>query len=152
MAGYVIFVLLLVGAAVLARSALYRPKPKPQEPMLSHNAYFTVQKLPAEKKAERVAALVHACKEHLSGHPGTVWFMAGTRAGELQTGISDVEFDVALHLVFKSKVAFEAYKTSERRQKFIQEHQVLWEAVRAFTFHVGAMSRDEVPIENKTKG
>src|SRR5262245_20020910 len=64
--------------------------------MLAHNVYFALKdKSPAAK-----AALVAACKKYLTGHPGTVFFAAGTLAEELQREVNVRDFDVALHLVF----------------------------------------------------
>ena len=69
--------------------------------MLSHDVYFSLKDNSPEAKRKLVAA----CKKYLSGHPGEVFFAAGTLAEEISWDISDRDFDVALHIVFKDKAA-----------------------------------------------
>ena len=66
--------------------------------MLSHDVYFTLhESTPAAR-----AKLVAACKKYLTGHPGEVFFAAGTLCEDLRRPVNDVAFDVALHVVFKT--------------------------------------------------
>ena len=46
--------------------------------MLGHMVYFTLH----DHSTEAIQVLVDACREYLSGHPGTVFFSAGTLMGE----------------------------------------------------------------------
>ena len=63
--------------------------------MLAHDVYFTLnESTPANR-----AKLVAACKKYLTGHPGEVFFAAGTLCEDLRRPVNDVAFDVALHLV-----------------------------------------------------
>src|SRR5687768_15092383 len=69
------------------------------QPMLSHDVYFSLKDNSAAAKQKLIAA----CKKYLSKHPGTVFFAAGTLVDELKRPVNDLEFDVALHIVFKDK-------------------------------------------------
>ena len=121
---------LLVGAAVLA-SARAAEKEK-QKTMLAHMVYFSlVDNSPAE-----IDKLVASCHKYLSGHPGTVFFAAGTLAKELDRPVNDREFDVALHVVFQDKAAHDLYQKAERHLKFIEENKANWKKVRVFDSQV----------------
>lgn len=95
---------------------------------VAHNVFFSlVDNSPAAQEK-----LVVACKEYLSGHPGTVFFFAGTRAEEFQREVNDREFAVALVVVFESKAAHDQYQAAERHLKFIAENKSNWKKVRVF--------------------
>ncbi|MBM4010783.1 MAG: Dabb family protein [Planctomycetota bacterium] len=97
-------------------------------PQLSHAVYFTLR----DRTPEAAARLVAACREHLTGHPGTVYFSAGTRAPEYDREVNDREHDVALVIVFESHAAHDAYQDAERHRRFIAENATGWAQVRVF--------------------
>jgi hypothetical protein len=100
--------------------------------MLAHTIFFSlVDNSPAAKQR-----LVAACRKQLSGHPGTVFFAAGTRAEEFQWSVSDLDFDVALYLVFSDKASQDAYQDSARHQQFLDENEANWKTLRAFDAYV----------------
>ena len=100
--------------------------------MLAHNVYFSMHdNSPAGKKK-----LVDACKKYLAGHPGTVFFAAGTLAEGLDRSVNDLDFDVALHLVFKDQAAHDAYQEAPAHHKFIEECKANWKKVRVFDSEV----------------
>lgn len=116
-----------------------------EERMLAHDVYFQLKdNSPAAQKA-----LVDACKKYLSGHPGTVWFAAGTLAGELKRDVNDRDFDVALYVVFKDKAAHDKYQTAEKHLKFIEENKANWKKVRVFDAYLDATSHGDVPAGAK---
>ena len=96
--------------------------------MLAHNVYFTLK----DPSDEARSSLVHACKLLLTDHPGTVFFACGTLEPELAREVNDREFDVALHLVFESRAAHDAYQDSPRHQRFLEENRAGWSRVRVF--------------------
>ena len=96
--------------------------------MLSHDVYFTLK----DKSPRAVEALVAACKKYLAGHPGTVFFAAGTLEPELARPVNDRDFDVALHVVFQDRAAHDAYQTAPRHQQFVAEQKDAWAKVRVF--------------------
>jgi hypothetical protein len=96
--------------------------------LLSHDVYFSLKdSSPAAKKK-----LVDACKKYLSGHPGEVFFAAGARVEELDRGVNDKDFDVALHIVFKNKGSHDQYQDAKRHKQFIEENRDNWKKVRVF--------------------
>lgn len=103
--------------------------------MLSHDVYFSLTDASPAAKGK----LVEACKKYLSGHPGTVFFAAGTLVAELDRPVNDRDFDVAIHVVFKNKAAHDVYQTAERHLKFIEENKANWKKVRVFDSYVEQM-------------
>ncbi len=99
-----------------------------EERMLAHDVYFSLKDNSPQAKGK----LVVACKKYLTDHPGTVRFAVGTLAGEMKRDVNDRDFEVALHLVFKSKAAHDQYSKAERHLKFIEENKDNWKRVRVF--------------------
>jgi hypothetical protein len=100
--------------------------------MLAHNVYFSL----SDNSDAAKEKLVAACKKHLSGHPGTVFFAAGTLANDCDRPVNDRDFDVGLHVVFKNKAAHDQYAKAERHLKFIEENKDNWKKVRVFDSYV----------------
>ena len=96
--------------------------------MLGHMVYFTLK----DNSQAAIDAMIVACKKHLSDHPGTVLFAAGTRVPDLTREVNDREFDVALHVVFESREAHDQYQVHERHTQFIEENKANWAKVRVF--------------------
>lgn len=96
--------------------------------MLAHMVYFSLKDpTPANKQK-----LVAACKKYLSKHPGEVFFAAGTLCEELKRPVNDLDFDVALHIVFADKKAQDVYQDAPRHLEFINENKDSWKKVRVF--------------------
>ncbi len=98
------------------------------ERQLAHVVFFTLH----ESSPGNRAALVAACDKYLSGHPGTIYYSAGTLNDELARPVNDRGFDVALHVVFESKAAHDAYQQDPRHLRFIEENKPNWKQVRVF--------------------
>src|SRR5262245_34938988 len=96
--------------------------------MLAHNVFFTLK----DHSHEARSALVAACKRYLKGHPGTLFFACGTLEETLSRPVNDRDFDVALHLVFDSKVSHDAYQESARHAAFVKENHASWAKARVF--------------------
>jgi hypothetical protein len=97
-------------------------------PLLAHNVYFALQDNSPEARQQQV----EACKKHLTGHPGTLFFAAGLLAEELARPVNDRDFDVALHIIFESQAAHDRYQAAARHQQFIDENRANWKKVRVF--------------------
>jgi hypothetical protein len=98
------------------------------EPLLAHNVYFALKDhSPAARQR-----LLEAIRKYLTGHPGTVFFAAGTLAEGLNRPVNDRDFDVALHVVFANQAAHDAYQAAPLHQQFIRENQDAWTRVRVF--------------------
>lgn len=109
------------------------------EPQLAHMVYF---KLKESSPAGR-EKLVAACQKYLSGHEGVVYFSAGVLAEELKREVNDLDFDVALNLVFESKAAHDKYQEHARHVKFVEENRETWAKVRVFDSYVKTTSSGE---------
>jgi quinol monooxygenase YgiN len=116
--------LALVG---LSPASTVRANNTESEMMLVHNVFFTVR----DRSPEHAAQLVAACDKWLTGHPGTVFYAAGTLS-DLDREVNDRDFDVGLHLVFENREAHDKYQVSERHQQFIEQNRHLWTKVRVF--------------------
>ena len=101
---------------------------EPSQPMLAHDVYFSLKDNSPQAKEK----LIVACKKYLTDHPGTVWFAVGPLADEMKREVNDRDFDVALHLVFKSKADHDEYSKAERHMRFIEENKENWKKVRVF--------------------
>ena len=96
--------------------------------MLAHIVYFTLK----DHSPEAIEKMVAACRMYISDHPGTVHFSAGTRATEYARPVNDQDFHVALHVIFDSTAAHDAYQVAPRHQQFIEENKPNWAKVRVF--------------------
>ena len=100
--------------------------------MLSHQVFFTVK----GRERQRAENLVAACKQYLTGHPGTVFFAAGLRADGYERPVNDLDYDVALNIVFDTRENHDAYQEAERHLQFIDEQMDHWQTVRVFDAEV----------------
>ena len=96
--------------------------------MLAHNVFFSLK----DKSEASRSRLLDACRKHLTGHPGTVFFACGTLQEELTRPVNDRAFDVALHIVFESKAAHDTYQDAPRHHAFVEENRDGWASVRVF--------------------
>jgi hypothetical protein len=124
-----VIVLMMAGLALVAVSQIGRAAEEARAAkMLAHNVYFSLNDASPAARAK----LVEACKKHLSGHPGTVFFAAGTMAEECNRPVNDRDFEVSLHVIFKDKASQDVYQTAARHLKFIEENKDNWKKVRVF--------------------
>src|SRR5215212_4651070 len=86
-------------------------------PQLAHMVYF---KLKDSSEAAR-KKLLDACHKYLTKHDGEVYFSAGVLAQDLKREVNDLDWDVALVIVFKDKAAHDKYQTHPRHEDFIKE-------------------------------
>jgi Stress responsive A/B Barrel Domain len=98
------------------------------EPMLVHNVFFTLK----ERTPEERKKFVEACKKYLTKHEGEVFFSAGPLCEDLKRDLNDLDFDVALTIVFKNKAAHDKYQDHKRHLEFIKENKDRWKKVRVF--------------------
>jgi hypothetical protein len=96
--------------------------------LLAHNVYFSLH----DRSAPACERLVQACRALLVGHPGIVFFACGTLAGHLRREVNDLDFDVALHIVFADSAAHDAYQAAPTHLQFIAENKDSWKRVRVF--------------------
>ena len=100
--------------------------------MLAHNVFFSLK----DKSPEAKAKVINSAKTHLTGHAGTVFFAVGDLATELNRPVNDLDFDVALHIVFADKASHDIYQEAPRHHLFIDECKEGWAKVRVFDSYV----------------
>jgi hypothetical protein len=99
------------------------------ELQLAHMVFFTLKEhAPAAR-----AKLAASCRKYLAGIEGVVYFSVGTAADDSdEPGVSVHDFDVALHTVFTSKDAKNAYLKHSDHVKFVEENRDSFAKVRVF--------------------
>jgi hypothetical protein len=95
---------------------------------LIHNVYFTL----TDRSDTAIASLIAACNKYLTKQPGIQFFAAGKLAKDLNREVNDLNWDVALHLVFATPEHQAAYQTDAMHQQFIAENKANWAKVRVF--------------------
>ena len=99
-----------------------------KEPMIGHMVYFQL----SDNSPAAVAKMVAACDKYLKGHPGEAFYAAGSLAKDFNRSVNDRDWDVALHLAFKSKADHDKYADAPRHLQFIEENKAGWKKVRVF--------------------
>ncbi|MEL6858979.1 MAG: Dabb family protein [Pseudomonadota bacterium] len=117
--------ILLGTLALTAGPALADDTPSP---LLTHSVFFDLKM----DDADSVQALVDGCYEYLAPHDGIVYFSAGARHADYQREVNDLNFDVALTIVFENTAAQDAYQITEPHLEFIEVFNENWESVRVF--------------------
>ncbi|HEY1378643.1 MAG TPA: Dabb family protein [Gemmataceae bacterium] len=97
-------------------------------PMIGHMVYFTL----TDNSPAKVHELVGACEKYLSKHPGEAYFATGPRAKTPDRNVVVKDWDVALHIVFKTMADYERYADAPRHKQFIDENKANWKQVRVF--------------------
>ncbi|MFI4876425.1 MAG: Dabb family protein [Blastopirellula sp. JB062] len=101
---------------------------------IAHNVYISLK----DSSDEAKEAMIAQCNEYLSGHPGCIFYAAGLVTPELNRPVNDRDFDVALHVIFDSLEAQNAYQVAERHVQFVEANQDKWAKVRVFDSTVGS--------------
>jgi hypothetical protein len=96
--------------------------------MIAHNVFFKL----TDNSPEAKAKMVHSAKTHLTAHAGVLFFAVGELAKELNRPVNDMDFDIALHIVFPDQAHHDLYQEAPRHKKFIEECQPNWGKVRVF--------------------
>jgi hypothetical protein len=96
--------------------------------MLAHNVFFSLR----DKSPEAKAKLINSAKMYLTAHAGVLFFAVGELAEELNRPVNDLDFDVALHIVFANKADHDLYQDAPRHNKFVEECKEGWAKVRVF--------------------
>jgi len=100
--------------------------------MLAHNVYFSLN----DSSPAAINRMVGACHKYLKDHPGVVFYAAGKLVPDLARPVNDLNFDVALHVVFSDRAAHDAYQVAPDHKTFIDENKPSWKQVRVFDSYV----------------
>ena len=99
---------------------------------LLHDVYFALN----DNSTTAQAKLVKDCYTYLSHHPGVVFFAAGPRVESHAREVNVRDWDVSLHIVFKSKEYHDQYQNAPNHHKFIEENRENWKGVRVFDSYI----------------
>ena len=102
------------------------------EPQLAHMVFFKLK----DNSTANQAKLVASCDKYLNEHEGIIYYSAGARVSDLKRPVNDQDFDVALHVVFKTRAAHDKYQSNPRHLQFIKENNNFWSNVRVFDSYV----------------
>ena len=103
------------------------------ESMLALMVYFTL----LDASEENMQQMLAACHKYLTGHPGVVFYGAGTCATCYDRPVNDRDVHVALHIVFSDRKAHDAYQVAPAHEQFISEGKPNWKQGRVFDSDVG---------------
>jgi len=101
---------------------------KQKSSKLVHDVYFTLN----DDSETARSKLVEDCYKYLSNHPGMVFFAAGELVESHERDVNIRDWQVSLHIVFKSKDYHDQYQKAPDHQKFIEENKENWNTVRVF--------------------
>ena len=104
------------------------------EGKLAHMVFFTLK----DKSNGAKEKLVSSCRKYLADHEGVLHFSVGTIAEDVKEPVSDRDFDVALHLIFRDKEAGANYLKSDRHQQFVEANKETFAKVRVFDSYLAA--------------
>ncbi len=94
----------------------------------------------ADRNPALMSKYIDACKRYLSGHAGQVLFAVGPRDIEIQRDVSALDFDVAMHIVFENRDAYDAYAADPRHEEFITETAGMSTGRRVFDSYLTSMT------------
>ena len=100
---------------------------------IAHMVFFKLKDRTPAGRDKLVAAL----DKLAAAVDGVAYYSAGVLTEtNHEPAVSDREFDVALHLVFKDAAAHKAYLPHPAHKKFIEEHKASFAGVRVFDSEV----------------
>ena len=91
-----------------------------------HNVFFTLE----DSSPERIASLLRDCHTYLKPQIGIESFVAGERATDCNRDVNDVDFHVALTILFRDRASHDAYQVNESHNAFVERHKENWADVR----------------------
>ena len=96
--------------------------------MIVHNVFFTLN----DPTPENISVLISACHKWLPNHDGIIFYAAGSLCHELRREVNDLDYHVALHIIFSDMSAHDAYQVSSNHKAFIELNKAGWMKVRVF--------------------
>ncbi len=99
---------------------------------IAHMVFFKLKDRTPAGRDKLVAAL----DKLAAAVDGVAYYSAGVIGENHEPAVSDREFDVALHLVFKDAAAHKAYLPHPAHVKFIDQNKADWAGVRVFDSEV----------------
>lgn len=95
---------------------------------IAHCVFFTLH----DPSPANIDALITSCDEHLTDHPGVLFYGAGKRGESFTRPVNDAEYHVGLHVMFEDMAAHDAYQASPRHVAFLEANKPTWAKIRVF--------------------
>ena len=125
-------ILLALAALMVAGCAGPFAADRAKAPALAHNVYFTLN----DNSPAARARLVADCYTYLKDHPGVTFFAAGEMVEAHARDVNVRDWDVGLHVVFKTKDHHDLYQKADDHQTFIDANADNWKTVRVFDTYI----------------
>jgi hypothetical protein len=100
----------------------------PSSNHLVHTVYFSLD----DHSASSCESFIEICRKYLADHPGALHFFIGPRNDSIQRNVSDLNYDVAMTIIFDTFHAYEAYHVSPRHDEFVEQLSRIPNSVRVF--------------------
>lgn len=130
-------ILAFVAIAILSGCGGQLAREDARGPALAHNVYFTLN----DNSEPARARLVAACYKYLRDHPGVTFFAAGEIVEGHAREVNVRDWDVGLHIVFRSKEHHDLYQKAPAHLRFIDENRQNWKTVRVFDTFISKPGR-----------
>jgi len=95
---------------------------------LVHDVYFSLN----DDSETARSKLIEDCYKYLSNHHGIVFFTAGQLVESHKRDVNVRDWQVSLHIVFKSKDCHDQYQKAPDHYIFIEQNKDNWKSVRVF--------------------
>lgn len=93
-----------------------------------HNVFFVLK----DSSTERIDSLIEDCYTYLKSQDGVEFFSSGARSADYKREVNDLEFHVALTILFRDSEAHDAYQISDEHNKFVDRNKGNWAGARVF--------------------
>jgi hypothetical protein len=93
-----------------------------------HNVFFALK----DSSDEAVKTLVDDCYTYLKPQNGIEGFYAGPRETGCDREVNELDFHVALTVIFTDKAAHDAYQVSDKHNLFVDRNKDNWAGARVF--------------------
>ena len=93
-----------------------------------HNVFFTLK----DSSEEAVKTLVDDCYTYLKPLDGILHFFSGGREAGCAREVNDLDFHVALTVIFTDKAAHDAYQSADKHNQFVDRNKDNWAGARVF--------------------
>ena len=96
--------------------------------MLAHSVYFKLKDNSDTQKQQ----MLDDCFRYLKDHPGVTFFAAGVLAEQYDRPVNVKNFDIALHVIFETTEAHDAYQIADDHKTFIERNKPNWQTIQVF--------------------
>ena len=93
-----------------------------------HNVFFKLH----DGSPDQIQKLIKDCYTYLAPQEGVEFFSAGARSKDYKRDVNDLEFDVALTILFRNSQVHDAYQVDAKHNEFVDRNKDNWAGARVF--------------------